>query len=112
MFFPKRIFQLEFSLTQKFNTVVLSLERLYRYLTLKLRQKIEEKLGVRTDDTESYIAYNHVDDENEVEDPHFSIIWTSNKLIARISDDMTQDVATYRYVCLYCVSQVSSQIML
>jgi hypothetical protein len=80
--------------------------------THQLRQKIEEKLGVPTDDTESYIAYNHVDDENEVEDPHFSIIWTSNKLIARISDDMTQDDATYRYVCLYCVSQVSSQIML
>ena len=80
--------------------------------THQLRQKIEEKLGVPTDDTESYIAYNHVDDENEVEDPHFSIIWTSNKLIARISDDMTQDDATYRYVCLYCFSQVSSQIML
>ena len=65
--------------------------------THQLRQKIELKLEVPHDDTDSYIAYHHVDDESEVEDPHFSIIWTSKKLIARISDEMTQDDATYRY---------------
>ena len=44
--FPKRIFQLEFSLTQKFNTVVLSLERLYRYLThINCTRKLRRNWG-------------------------------------------------------------------
>ena len=30
------------------------------------------------------------------EEPHFSIIWTSKKLTAHISDDFIQDDATYR----------------
>ena len=57
--------------------------------THELRQKIEEKLEVPSYDIESYIAYHHVDDESEGKDPHFSIIWTSKKLMARISDDLT-----------------------
>ena len=62
----------------------------------QLRQKIEEKLEIPFDNTDSYIAYHHVDDEQEENEPHFSIIWTSKKLLARISDELTQDDATYR----------------
>ena len=65
--------------------------------THQLRQKIGEKLEVPADDTESYIVYHHVDDEDSEVDPHFSIIWTSKKLLARIGEDLTQDDATYRY---------------
>ena len=64
--------------------------------TFQLREKIAEKLEVPSEDTESYIAYHHVDDEDDSKDPHFCIIWTSKKLLARISDDFTQDDATYR----------------
>ena len=64
--------------------------------THQLRQKIEEKLEIPFDNTDSYIAYHHVDDEQEENEPHFSIIWTSKKLLARISDELTQDDATYR----------------
>ena len=64
--------------------------------THQLREKIEEKLEVPANDTDSYIVYHHVDDEQEKEEPHFSIIWTSKKLTARISDDFIQDDATYR----------------
>jgi hypothetical protein len=98
-FARKRSFEENFPTRVQLNTKIQHCRSIIRktiqiFDTHQLRQKIEEKLGVPTDDTESYIAYNHVDDENEVEDPHFSIIWTSNKLIARISDDMTQDDAT------------------
>lgn len=64
--------------------------------THQLREKIAEKLEVPDDDTESYIAYYHIDDEGEVKDPHFCIIWTSKKLLARIGEELTQDDATYR----------------
>jgi hypothetical protein len=64
--------------------------------TFQLREKIAEKLEVPSEDTESYIAYHHIDDEDDSKDPHFCIIWTSKKLLARISDDFTQDDATYR----------------
>ena len=65
--------------------------------THQLREKIGEKLGVPVDETESYIAYHHVDDEDSDVDPNFSIIWTSKKLLARIGDELNQDDATYRY---------------
>ena len=64
--------------------------------THELRMQIQEKLEVPLDDTEAYIAYNSIDDENEEEEPRFSIIWTSTKLLARVGSEMTQDDATYR----------------
>ena len=53
-------------------------------------------LILNTDDTESYIVYHHIDDEQELKEPHFCIIWTSKKLSARIGGKLTQDDATYR----------------
>ena len=64
--------------------------------THQLRQKIAEKLDIPSDEKESYIAYHHVDDEDESGDPHFCIIWTSRRLSARIAEEFTQDDATYR----------------
>lgn len=64
--------------------------------THQLREKIAEKLEVPLEDTESYIAYHHIDDEKEMKDPHFCIIWTSKKLLTRIGGELTQDDATYR----------------
>jgi len=64
--------------------------------THQLRQKIAEKLDIPSDEKESYIAYHHVDDEDESGDPHFCIIWTSRRLSASIAEDFTQDDATYR----------------
>ena len=65
--------------------------------THQLREKVAEKLNVPLNDTESYIAYHHIDDEDESKDPHFCIIWTSKKMLARIGDALVQDDATYRY---------------
>ena len=60
------------------------------------KPKIAKKLDVPDDDTESYIVYHHIDDEQELKEPHFCIIWTSKKLSARIGGELTQDDATYR----------------
>ena len=60
--------------------------------------KINEKLEVPEDDISSYIAYHEVNDEDDAEEPRFSIIWTSKKLLKRVSADLTQDDATYRCV--------------
>ena len=65
--------------------------------THQLREKIGEKLGVPVDETESYIAYHHVDDEDSDVDPNFSIIWTSKKLLSRIGDELNQDDSRYGY---------------
>ena len=60
------------------------------------KPKIAKKLEVPDDDTESYIVYHHIDDEQELKEPQFCIIWTSKKLSARIGGELTQDDATYR----------------
>ena len=54
--------------------------------THQMREKVAEKLEVPENDIESYIAYHHIDDEDDSKDPHFCIIWMSKKL----------DDATYR----------------
>ena len=64
--------------------------------THELREKVKEKLNIPEDEITSYIAYYSIDDENEDEDPRFTLIWTSKKLLRRMSDEFTQDDATYR----------------
>ena len=66
------------------------------FTTGDLRTKINQHLAVPEDDCEGYIAYYNVDDEHEDDDPRFTIIWTSKKLLSRIKEDLTQDDATYR----------------
>ena len=64
--------------------------------THQLREKINEYTEVPEEDNKAYIAASNVEDEKEDEEPRFNIIWTSKKLMKRISNDMIQDVATYR----------------
>ena len=63
-----------------------------------MRQKIEEKLSVPEDDLSSYIAFHEVLDDDSLEEPRFSIVWTSGKLLRRVGTEMTQDDATYRLI--------------
>ena len=65
-------------------------------MTLTNEEKIAEKLEVLDEDTESYIVYHHIDDEHELKEPHFCLIWKSKKLSARIGRELTQGDATYR----------------
>jgi hypothetical protein len=81
------------------------------FTTHDLREKIKEKLEVPEDDTDAYIAFHEVLDENEDEEPRFTIIWTSKRLLERTSSQLTQDDATYRLVWQgfpFFVSGVSS----
>ena len=64
--------------------------------THQLREKINEYTEVPEEDNKAYIAASNVEDEKEDEEPRFNIIWTSKKLMKRISNDMIQDDATYR----------------
>ena len=68
------------------------------FTTHDLRLKIEESIDLPDDETDAYIAFNEVIDENEKEEPRFSVIWTSGKMLKRTSNLMTQDDATYRLV--------------
>ena len=68
------------------------------FTTGELRQKINEHLNVPDDENEAYIAHYDIEDENEEDEPRFIIIWTSKKLLARMSGGLTQDDATYRCV--------------
>ena len=64
--------------------------------THELRQKISEKLDIPENSTESYIAFHEVLDDDDDKEPRFTIIWTSKKLLKRVSESLTQDDATYR----------------
>ena len=68
------------------------------FTTHDLREKIKENLEIPVDDTDAYIAFHEVLDENEDEEPRFTIIWTSKTLLGRTSSELTQDDATYRLV--------------
>ena len=73
--------------------------------THELRQKISEKLDIPENSTDSYIAFHEVLDDDDDKEPRFTIIWTSKKLLKRVSESLTQDDATYRYVChIICFS--------
>ena len=66
------------------------------FTTLDLREKIKENLDIPEEHTEAYTAFHEVLDENEDEEPRFTIIWTSKTLLGRTSSELTQDDATYR----------------
>ena len=66
--------------------------------THQLREKIHEFSEIPDDDLKGYIVCSEVHYEDEDADPRFNIIWTSKKLMNRISDDFIQDDATYRLV--------------
>ena len=66
--------------------------------THKLREKINEFSEIPDNDLKGYIVCCEVHDEDENVDPRFNIIWTSKKLMNRISDYFIQDDATHRLV--------------
>ena len=66
------------------------------FTTHELREKIKDNLNIPENDNEPYIAFHEVLDENELEEPRFTVIWTSKKMMKRASNEMTQDDATYR----------------
>ena len=68
------------------------------FTTHHLREKIKENIDIPEDEDEAYIAFHEVIDENEKEEPRFSVIWTSKRMLTRTNEHMTQDDATYRLV--------------
>ena len=63
--------------------------------THELREKINKNLKVPDVETYAYIAYHKVNDEEEDAEPRFNIIWTSQKMMKRIGNELTQDDAQY-----------------
>ena len=68
------------------------------FTTHHLREKIKENIDIPEDEDQAYIAFHDVIDENEKDEPRFSVIWTSKRMLARTNEHMTQDDATYRLV--------------
>ena len=68
------------------------------FTTHDLREKIKEHLDIPEDDTTAYIAAYEVIDDDETAEPRFTVIWTSRRMLARTSNNMTQDDATYRLI--------------
>ena len=81
---------------QRLPTAGQSSEEQFKFLIHLSSDKRFEHVEEPLAEAEGYIIYHHVDDENEAQDPHFCIIWTSKKLGRRISEDFVQDDATYR----------------
>ena len=54
-------------------------------------------LQVPDSDIESYVVHKHIDDENEDDQPRFTIIFSTKKNIEKMkSKNMVQTDATYR----------------
>ena len=65
--------------------------------THDLRQKVAQHLETPESEVEAFIPFYEVLDEDDDEDPRFTVIMTSKKLLARISSDRVFQVdATYR----------------
>ena len=63
--------------------------------THELRMEIEKKLEVPEDEDKPHIAYHKIKDDVDDEEPKFTIIWTSKKLLARVGEEMTQPTAWF-----------------
>ena len=66
------------------------------FTTHHLREQISEKLEIPDDEHDPYIASHEVIDEDETAEPRFFVTWTTKRMLARTSSEMTQDDATYR----------------
>ena len=65
--------------------------------THDLRQRVSANLKVPEDDVEGYVVYSNIDDENEDEEPRFTIIFSTNKNLDKLrSERVLQTDATYR----------------
>ena len=54
-------------------------------------------LEVPEDDVKGYVVYSNIDDENEDEEPRFTIIFSTNKNLGKLrSERVLQTDATYR----------------
>ena len=61
------------------------------FTTHDLREKIREKLDIPEDDHTPYIGAHEVIDDDETAEPRFFVTWTTKRMLARTSNDMTQD---------------------
>ena len=67
--------------------------------THDLRQLVLKNLEIPESDIEAYIPFSEIIDDDEKEDPKFTIIITTKKLMERVSSDKLFQVdATYRLV--------------
>ena len=65
--------------------------------THDLRQRVAANLEVPENDIDGYIVNNDIDDENEEEEPRFTIIFSTKKNLSKmISERVLQTDATYR----------------
>ena len=65
--------------------------------THDLRQRVAANLEVPENDIDGYIVYNDIDDENEEEEPRFTIIFSTKKNLSKMkSERVLQTDATYR----------------
>ena len=84
--------------SQQLDNKIASCRRIANHLshifsTHELRQAIAKVFEIPESDVE---AFSEVDDADEKEEPLFSIIWTSKKLMARVDEKFLQNDATYR----------------
>ena len=65
--------------------------------THDLRQKITEYLDVPDSDIEAFVPFYEIEDDDMFEEPRFTVIFTSQKLLKRINSDFVFQLdATYR----------------
>lgn len=63
----------------------------------ELRDKLAEYLGVPESDTETFVPFHEIEDEDDTKDPRFTIIFSSKKNLAKLTNDrVLQTDATYR----------------
>ena len=66
------------------------------HFMLWMEMMLLKYLDIPEDDNTAYIAAYEVIDDDETKEPRFTVIWTSRRMLARTSNNMTQDDATYR----------------
>ena len=65
--------------------------------THDLRRRVSAHLDVPDDDVEGHVVYHSIDDENEDEEPRFTIIFSTKKNLSKLkSEFLLQTDATYR----------------
>ena len=86
---------------QLYNKIASIKKKLYKSQNIvnthDLRQRVCQHDKIPEDELEGYVCYSYIDDENEENDPRFTIIFSTKKNIGKLrSDRILQTDATYR----------------
>ena len=98
----KNLFQAQKPTKQQlYNKIANTKKKIFKHQSIvnthDLRQRVSEHLKVPEDDVQGFVVHSSIEDENEEEEPRFTVIFSTTKNLGKLkSERLLQTDATYR----------------